>query len=67
MFSDRDRYEYYIDIDNTKLNPYALEKIMEGTTLSDHDIYDMKYIIESYERILKDTIEKYNDVLNEEK
>lgn len=67
MFSDRDRYEYYIDIDNTKLNPYALEKIMEGNTLSDHDIYDMKYIIESYERILKDTIEKYNDVLNEEK
>lgn len=61
-----DRYDYYIDIDDTMLNPYALEKIMKDNTLSDHDIIEMKYIIESYEKILKDTIKRYNEVLSEE-
>ena len=62
-----DKYDYYIDIDSTILNPYALEKIMKDNTLSDHDIIEMKYIIESYEKILRDTIERYNEVLNKEK
>lgn len=62
-----DKYDYFIDIDNTTLNPHALEKVMKGNTLSDHDIIDMKYIIESYEKILKDTIKRYNEVLSEEK
>ena len=52
-------YEYYIDIDNTRLRPEMIEKIIKSTKLSYYTILNINVLIDRYEDILVSTIKKY--------